>query len=112
GFPLMGATAKRGVFPLLETDSGNWTGLAFANPNNETALLTLELVGMDGVVKATNKVDIPPMSRSAAVVGDLFSLSDMEAGDYVRFTSNVGLAAVSVSGDTERSWMSAIGARE
>jgi len=112
GFPLNGRMLTTGIFPLTETAGGSWTGLAFANPNKGSAHLTLELVGADGVAKAVNEVKIPPMSRSAAVVGNLFSLSDMESGDYIRFSSDVGLAAVSVSGDDVRSWMSAIGAGE
>jgi len=61
-----------------------------------------------GEVKVTYDVDIFPMSRSAAVVGDLFSLTELEPGDYLRFTSTVPITAVSVSGDDARTWMSAL----
>ena len=100
-------TSKNFILPLLNSDSGHWTGLAIANPNNETASLTVKLMDGSGNTVAEKSITIDPFGQYKVVVDELFN-SKIKSGGYLAVESNVPLSACEIEGNYDYSSMKAI----
>jgi len=112
GLTLPGNARTHGILPELNSADGTWSGFAVTNVMPDAVSLTLELVGSDGIVKDTQTQSIAGLNRFKAVVGDYFTDATVEAGDYVRFTATGPVVAIQISGDNDRTVMSALTAAQ
>lgn len=112
GLTLPGSARTHGILPELNNAEGTWSGFAVTNAMPDAVTVTFELVGTDGVVKDSRSESIAGLSRFKAVVGDYFSASMVEAGDYVRFTATGPVVAIGITGDDGRTVMSALTAAQ
>jgi hypothetical protein len=97
-----------GILPDVLTGPGNWTGIALTNVTDKVASITLQLVGADGQVKAEKTASIDAMHRFKVVVADCFAGATIESGDTVRYVSDQPVIALEVSGDLDRTFMTAL----
>jgi len=110
GFGLDGYATATGVFPLMLTGTGEWTGIALANPNDVDAPVTIELVDEHGTIVGAHDAVVPANGRFAFVAAEYFDRYRLAETDYIRFRSMYGLVGVEAAGDDSRSYMVAIGA--
>lgn len=111
GFSLTGESLTDGILPLIYKGEGLWTGIAFANPDIETALVTVRLYSKDGAKKEEKQFSIDSKKRYAFVVDSLFSANQIESTDYVTFYSEKPVVAIEASGDLDRTFMTALGSK-
>jgi len=111
GFSLNGKTLSDGIIPHIYKGDNLWTGIAFANPDIETALVFVRLVSKNGTVKEEKNFEIPAKQRVAFVVSNYFDNQLIEDTDYITFYSEKPVIALEASGDLERTFMTALGAK-
>ncbi len=76
------------TYAHVEGSQNSWTGLVALNVGDETADLLFELIGQNGVVKASNnQADIPAKTKSTLLLQNLFPGVVIEDGDWVRATA-------------------------
>ena len=110
GFPLEGNTIATGSFPLMIIGEGLWTGIALANPNASPATVIIELIAEDGTIVGAQEATLAPFGRFSFVATDYFDRYNLRETDYIRFRSAYGLIGVEACGDTDRTFMTAVGA--
>jgi hypothetical protein len=77
-FELQGTPLTDFVFPLAAQNDSFLTGIAFLNPNVDTAAIELELWTPDGTLLRSDTVTLPPNTRTAAFLNQFFpSLSSV-----------------------------------
>ena len=108
GIALPHMAHANGVLPAIEYENYYWTGITITNVMDEAITVTLQLVGKDGMVKATEIETIDALSRFKAVVEDYFPDATLRDGDYVRFNANGPVVAIQISGRDDNRMMSAL----
>ncbi len=69
---LQGTPLTDSVFPLVAQNDSFLTGIAFLNPNTDTAAVALELWAPDGTLMRSNTINLPPNTRTAAFLNQFF----------------------------------------
>ncbi len=110
GFSLGANALSDGVIPFIYKGEGLWSGVAFANPDIETAKVFVRLTGKDGSLKEEKSFEIDAKKRIAFVVGNAFSSDLIESTDIITFYSEKPVVAIVASGDLDRTFMTALAA--
>ncbi len=93
--PLQPVQHSRAVFPHVAQGLGVSTGLAIANPGDQTAQLTLELRQPDSqLVRATEPVTLEPGNRLIGLISDLFPDAGELLGGTVKVLSDQPLTSI------------------
>jgi predicted glutamine amidotransferase len=110
GFSLNGNALCDGIIPFIYKGEGLWTGVAFANPDIETAKVFVRLTGKDGSVKEEKSFEIGAKKRVAFVVDSYFNSDLIESTDTITYYSEKPVVAIEASGDLDRTFMTALSA--
>jgi hypothetical protein len=88
------------VFPEIE--SMGFTELNVANPAQETTTLTFELMGPDGIRKASPIIRTANAGGSVVeLVHDMFPVADPNGADYLRVTSTANVVPLEFFGKSK-----------
>jgi len=112
GLTLPDHAQQSGILPDVWTGENNWTGFSLTNLGAFTANVIVQLYDKDGILKAQHTESIGTLNRFKAVVGDYFTGTTLAKGDSVRFTSDQPLTSIEVSGDVDRTVMTALTASQ
>jgi hypothetical protein len=92
---LAAASPKFATF--AQVDSRGSTGIAYANPNDQPATLTVFGLGIDGLPLSLGTVVLPPHSHRAITVDKLIDNSGFNYSGSVQIASDVPIIAMSLN---------------
>lgn len=101
--PLLAATVPvfsrdTAVTGFLPVSANGFTAVAFQNSSLAPVSLNLDLLSATGAVTAIAAVTLPPASRYARELSEIFG-SAAPAGGGVRFSAGAGIQALGLAGD-------------
>lgn len=108
GFSLPSTATTEGYLPEILDGDSVWTGIGITNPGNNKASVNIQLVDKDGNVKAEKAQFVAAGNRFMAVVSQLFEDTVISEGDYIRYSSDCPVIGLVVTGDLDRTFMTAL----
>ena len=91
--PLQSQAFRHAVFSQVANITDFFTGLAFFNPGEVAAQLTIRVVTAEGVLVGETTLELGPGQRRSKLVPELIAASAGQAGGYVEFSSDQALIA-------------------
>jgi hypothetical protein len=101
------------VFSDVVSNTNYFTGMALLNPNNDDAIVTIELYRADGSLYTSASLTIPAHQRISEVLTQMFpdtATQSINSG-YIRVSANRGVAGFSVFGTNDMKVISAVPAQ-
>ncbi|MCK5878374.1 MAG: hypothetical protein KAH24_01245 [Holophagae bacterium] len=108
GFDLPSIATTEGYLPEILNGDGLWTGIGITNPGNNDTSVNIQLVDKDGSVKVEKTQQVAAKHRFTVVVSQLFENTVISDGDYIRYASDLPVIGLVVTGDTDRTFMTAL----
>lgn len=96
--PLQSQAFRHAVFSQVANITDFFTGLAFFNPGEVAAQLTIRVVTAEGVLVGETTLELGPGQRRSKLVPELIAASAGQAGGYVEFSSDQALIAQQLFG--------------
>lgn len=109
GYSVFGISKKQGVFPKY-SKTGEWTGIAFANPAAESTDITLEAIDGQGKTIATETIALGGRAKISAQPEDIFN-ADISEAAYITFKSGNEIAGFQLNGDNGETMLDALPAQ-
>ena len=86
GYTGVGISGKEGAFAKLEKDG--WTGIAFVNTEDSSAIVTLTAYDDSGAVTAIRVIDLDAHEKVVNTTEDIFAGDDITNATYITYSSN------------------------
>ena len=106
--PLQTQTFTEAVFNQVANGLGLFTGLAFYNPEPESAQILIQVFSPEGDLVGEETLELPAGQRLARLVPQLVPDSDGQIGGYIRVSSDQPLIAQQLFGTLTLSLLSAV----
>ena len=106
--PLQTQTFTEAVFNQVANGLGLFTGLAFYNPEPESAQILIQVFSPEGDLVGEETLELPAGQRLARLVPQLVPDSDGQIGGYIRVSSDRPLIAQQLFGTLTLSLLSAV----
>jgi hypothetical protein len=106
--PLQAQAFSRAVFSQVANGQGYYTGLAFYNPGNTAADITLEVFREDGQSAGAITLSLGAGKRVSNLLAELVPASNQQMRGYVLVRSTLPLIGQELFGDTSLTFLSAV----
>nr|WP_320049975.1 InlB B-repeat-containing protein [uncultured Desulfuromonas sp.] len=98
GFSSVGLSGYDGILPKIE-DEG-WTGVAFVNTTEDTALLTLTAYNDAGEIIADTEIQLNGQEKVVDVVENLFG-QELDGATYIHYQADQAVAAFQLNSSAD-----------
>jgi hypothetical protein len=108
GFSAVDIYSKTGIFPKLE--KSGWTGIAFANTENQSATVTLKAYNDAGNLQATGTQSLNAYQKWVGLVGSLFPGVNINTATYISYSADRNVAGFQLNNSSNDALLDALAA--